>query len=985
VYDRYPLILDREAELATVAAALTAAADGHGTLVLLQGPAGIGKTTVLRAACTLAAERGQRTLTARGLALEQGFSYGIVRQLLEPVRATAGPGEWDELLGGAARLARRVFDGSDTRPDEDTGRGAARPADRGAGRAERGDLDEDVPHATVHGLYWLTANLAAGAPLVITIDDAHWADTASLRWLSHLAARMDDLPIVVLLGARSGPDQPELLGELRDYPACVPVDLRTLGREGSAALVRDALGARASAELCHAAYAATGGNPFLLDALLKAMHARGDVREDDVTAASLGPQPVADAVVRRIGRLGAGAVALARALAVLGRPAPLRHVATLADMDLPQAALLTDGLREADVLGAGAMLEFEHPIVRTAIYDSVPPGMRAIAHARAAALLDADGADVELVALHLLRSEPAGDLRAVTVLRAAAASVNARGAPDAAVGYLRRALAEPPPAQARAAILLDLGVALASDRDQAAVEVLRDAVAQAGAPGPGSPVPDPTRPDPTSPGGARQPDEATAALLAAGVLGVWGHHDSAAEIAMAGLSSANPDPLVREHLEAELLANSWPNAATAGPGWQRIRPRLAAAGQERTDQIVDWHVYGALSDTLTAGPGRGALQRLAPALAGRMVDIQRDSLTAGAVMLVLTWNDELTRAMAICDAVLADAHARGSMNMIANVGCLRSMILGRLGVLHEAADAGHAGLDFKLKTSPPLAVAWTASFLIEALARIGRFAEAEQIVAATQDRHPPDGWIHTIMFIQARGGLRVAQHQYEAGLADLWQAAAGWRALGVSSPAAASWRVPAVVACAALGREQEAARLAAEQLELARQVGTPLTLGVSLRVAAPFAPDPERALDEAITLLEAADSRYEQGVALAVLGAHRRRAGRRAEARDPLRRALDCAEHTGAQRLRDYAHSLLLAVGARPRRAALTGPESLTAAERQVAALAADGKSNRQIAQQLFITQATVETHLRHAFAKLGITSRADLPAQLTRPGTPDS
>ena len=146
---------------------------------------------------------------------------------------------------------------------------------------------------------------------------------------------------------------------------------------------------------------------------------------------------------------------------------------------------------------------------------------------------------------------------------------------------------------------------------------------------------------------------------------------------------------------------------------------------------------------------------------------------------------------------------------------------------------------------------------------------------------------------------------------------------------------------------------------------------------APFAPDPERALAQAISLLEAVDGRYEQGLALADLGAHRRRAGRRGDAREPLRRALDYAERTGAERLRRYARAELLAVGARPRRAALTGPDALTTAERQVAALAADGRSNRQIAQQLFITQATVETHLRHAFHKLGISSRADLPARL--------
>jgi DNA-binding CsgD family transcriptional regulator len=128
-----------------------------------------------------------------------------------------------------------------------------------------------------------------------------------------------------------------------------------------------------------------------------------------------------------------------------------------------------------------------------------------------------------------------------------------------------------------------------------------------------------------------------------------------------------------------------------------------------------------------------------------------------------------------------------------------------------------------------------------------------------------------------------------------------------------------------------------------------------------------------------ASLRHVAALALAELGAHRRRAGRRGDAREPLRRALDYAERTGAERLRGYARAELLAVGARPRRAALTGPDALTRAEREVAALAAEGRSNRQIARQLYITRATVETHLRHAFRKLGIRSRSDLPARLAR------
>ena len=206
----HPVILERDAELAALSAAVAAAEAGRGALVLVEGPAGIGKTTLLRAAC----QRGPRILTARGLALEQGFAYGIVRQLLEPVRAAGG---WDALLDGAAGLAARVFDS-----------------------AEAGSVEDDVPYATMHGLYWLVANLAARRPLVIAVDDAHWADTPSLRWLAHLAARVDGLPTALFLAVRDGPDQPAMLDELR--AAGTRLRPAALGPDASAALVRRRLG-----------------------------------------------------------------------------------------------------------------------------------------------------------------------------------------------------------------------------------------------------------------------------------------------------------------------------------------------------------------------------------------------------------------------------------------------------------------------------------------------------------------------------------------------------------------------------------------------------------------------------------------------------------------------------------------------------------------------------------------------------------------------
>jgi len=273
------------------------------------------------------------------------------------------------------------------------------------------------------------------------------------------------------------------------------------------------------------------------------------------------------------------------------------------------------------------------------------------------------------------------------------------------------------------------------------------------------------------------------------------------------------------------------------------------------------------------------------------------------------------------------------------------MIMRRLGRLDDAAADAALALDFKLATSPPLAVAWAAALSLEALTRLGRLDEADAVATATAAREPPVGWIHTLAFLQARGALRIAQDRPSEALDDLLAAGAGWRALGIDNPTVASWRTAAAAAHTALGHPQEAAALTAEQLALACKIGTPAVLGTALRAYAAAALEhAEESLAEAVSLLETTPARYELALALADLGAFLRRSGRRADARVPLRRALDLAQRTGAAPLAERTRRELLATGARPRRTALTGPDALTSAERQVAGLAADGLSNRQIA-----------------------------------------
>jgi DNA-binding NarL/FixJ family response regulator len=926
------LLLDRDAELAALGAEIAAARSGDGRVMIVEGPAGIGKSSLLAAAAHVARADGAVVLRARGGPLEQDAAWGIARELFEPLRETPS---WDELTVGAAAQARRVVD-----PD------AGEPASGG-----------DAMHAARRGLTWLAANLAERSHVMLIIDDVHWADTPSLRWLAQLARGLEGLSLGVLVAVRSGEPvgDPELLAELLAAAPGPPVRPRALGPAAAEALVRERL-PTADPSFAHACHAVTGGNPFLLTALLRQLVADEIEPSEDVASrlSAFGPEQVARSVGRQLSRLPEGAAALARAVAVIGSGAQLRHAARLARLEQPEAARLADDLRAAGLLDEGDELAVAHPLVEGALYASLARGERALWHADAANLLARDRVDAEQIALHLLRAEPSDEPRTVATLCEAADRASARGAPQSAAAFLRRALAEPPAnRRGEADIRLQLGLALAACLSPDAPHALHTAAQRADSPG----------------------QRAEIALRGARALGLAGHSHDALELcrqALADPGDASPEALAR--LEAELVANAWLNADTCGEAGKRVREPAP-----QSSPLELWRVNAAMQLMLDGRPAAETVSLLKPVLQRQALATEPDSLLGTFATLVLLASDELETARARSDAIIDTARPRGWLIALAHGSQLRAIGGVRAGEIRLAEADARLAFDYKLPVTPRRIMLWPLHILVDALVELDDLAGAAAALAAAGLDAPPMGALGAPLVLQSRARLRLAQHRSEEALTDLLDAAARWRELGVRHPVFASWRIEAAEALTRLGEHATAARIAAEQSDLAERLGTPGARGSALRALARTSPASERLsrLEAAVQLLADSPAQLEHTRALLELGAALRRANRRAEAREPLRRALDLSRRGGMLLLARRAQDELKAAGARPRRDVLTGPDALTAAEHRVAALAAAGHNNREIAERLYVTQRTVETHLTHAFQKLSITSRTELTARM--------
>ena len=902
------------------------AGGGSGRLVLLEGEPGIGRSALLDRAAASATAHGLEVLTARGGDLERDLTFGIARQLLESRLRRAPQEERAELLAGAAAHAGALL-------------GAAGPAD-GA------DLDEP---SLMHGLFWVCANLAEQAPVCLAVDDAQWADPASLRWLVYMARRLEEVPILLLVAVASGePDTPQqLLSALAAQPRSTRLTLTPLDLGDSATIAREELG-EASDELCAALHEAARGNPFLVREAAANLAADGTSGNQQTVTVRLGPEAAAGFVLRRLERLPAEDAALARAVAVLGGDATLGHAGALAQLEPGIAATAADRLTAARILSPQRPLAFVHPVVRSTLYAGLGAGERSNAHARAARLLHAAGVNPARVVNHLLTAEPAGDPEVPRMLRAAA---DAESEPRRAILALRRALAEPPAAEERAELLLELGRLEMRAYDPEAIEHLEESrsIAQ----------------------GREAWLEATHALARAWTLNP--SPAAALEWAEAELSrfGTADDPEARETwlaLSALRVIRGKVSSEDARALREECAP--AATGSER-------YLLAALA---YKGPSHGTAEGAA-AMAERALDggLRAEGIRAtGGILAIaaLEGADALDAGDRACRDALALARERGDVSGAAIALTVAGDIACRRGALADAeSDARDA-----LALADELGLDWaepvTIATLLESLSEQGRTEEAETLLAERELSAWQRGSARASTYLQGRARLRFEQGRYEEALEDYQAAGAILQDYAIDHPAYSLWRTYAAESLLALGRPDEAAALVALDVDDARDFGARHPFGAALRVSGLIEADIDR-LREAVLVLESSPAALERARALVDFGAALRRAGERAASRDPLRQGMDLAHRCNAAPLADRAQQELASSGARPRRRALTGVEALTPSESRIAQMAAAGRSNREIAQALFLSVRTVENQLRRVYLKLEIGSRHDLPDAL--------
>lgn len=919
-------IFERGRELDTADEALRSAAGGEGGSVLvIEGPAGIGKTRLAEVIVERADSSGFGVHRAQGDELEVGFAYGVLRQLLSSMLEPHQLSDRPSVPEGPDQLTSVLTDGV-----------------TGTGSDALG---------IYYGFYRLLQDLAEGRPRLVCVDDAHWSDVRSLHALRFATRRLEEQSVVTVVTFRPSQDteQTDLIRQLSQLPAAHRLLLSPLGPDAVSELAGSILGEEPDPDFVRELQRVTGGNPFLVtEVLAGAERGRCEVTTSSDLETQV-PDRVIESVQQRIKACGEPAERLAEAVAILGEGS-LRDAARLASLDLSKAALASDALAAAQILTTGAALRFKHPLLRRAVAARIPPSQRGLAHSRAARILADVAAPPEEIAGHLLHAPEQADPWIAETLIAAARREQNRGSPETAEPQLARALDEPPPQARRfhvahelARVRTLLGHPEAIGTAQQALELASDA-----------------------------DERAAARLHLARAIGLKRGFRSASDLLEEMRSSQEPiDRDLALQLEAELLGL----ARLDGESYQQAVARLEELAPQATPARPASVVL--LSNLALSALERNESPSKVSDLAGLALSqgwlIEETSLQLLYAITALMWIDQFDAAATACGQIDRAARKSGSVSLSSVQYGLQAMLNLRRGRVPDAAADARICSELALSDAAAEGTAFTRAHLADALMERGEWDEADRALA---DPAPEERADLNPYYLQSRGRSHLVRHDPTAALRNFVACGdALARRGGVDTPTMFPWRSLAARAQMQLGDHDRARHLAEEELELAETGRIPGAIGEAMTTLGTMegGSEGEQRLRAALEVLEESPRVLIRIRALTELGSLIRRRGRPKEARPPLKSALDLAHRCGAAAREEKARGELVRAGARPRRSAQTGVDALTPSERRVAQLVGEGLTNRQISNALFVSPRTVSTHLTHIYQKLSVDNRDEL------------
>jgi DNA-binding CsgD family transcriptional regulator len=937
-------LVGRDAEMAVVRDVLATACAGFRSTVLVEGEAGIGKSRLVEEALS-EMERGG-SLVVRGWAREpeRDRPFGAIGDALG-----LRPDSRDPERAALARLLHGD-------PDAPTA----------------GSLSSQAPELRfrlVEGIVDLVERLAGAAPVALLLEDLHWADDATLLVVEQLARRLKGLPVVVLATLRPAPRGralDRLVGILLATGA-TRLEVGGLDPPSATDLVAGLVGAVPGPGL-RAQIERAGGNPLYLGELVEALVEEGGMavtgETADVRAATL-PTSLGETVVRRLRFLDDEALDVLSAASVLGTAFSLDDLAVM--LDTPATRLLSalrEPLRARLVAESGERLAFRHDLVRDALYADLPLTGRRALHLQAARLLAGAGRRPVDVARHFVLGAAQGDAEAIDWLSRAARDAAARS-PEVAAQLLQAAVRLAGPDHPRRDVLeAELAAALVWSGSTLDGEArLRAILDRAHAPEIDVPV----------------------RLALAQALFHDGRGQAAVEEVERTMELPALEPLQRGRLLAEAaLGRLWSGALDQA----RVHAGNAlTAGHLAEDDAAVCSALAVQSWLRQAeGDTSGAI-----AIAERAVEVAESSRTREAsrrppqllLGLLLIEGDQLDEAGKAFDAARRIGEDLGTVWDLPAFHWALGLSHFVAGDYDDALAEVEAGLDVSEEVGTRLQMVWAQA--IEAHIRIQRddlHAATAALEAGERELARAGPQAKTDWLLWARALLAEAQGDTEGAHAILRMVWDAYTALGVVSERRALG--PDLVRLSLLrGARSEAEAVAGAVQEAAEMIATPGARGAALRCRGLASGDAGLLLD-AVRAYRESPRRMELGHACEDAGVALARAGRRDQATALLAEAVDVYEASGARRPAKRAEAALRDLGVRrgkrgARRRPATGWAALTDSEQTAARLAAEGLTNRQIAGRLFVSPRTVETHLSHTFAKLGIGSRVELAATVAR------